>query len=116
MAAASALFQSLPSGGHVILPDDGYYAVRILASDFFPRWGLTSDLVAMDDLDRVRKAIRPDTRAIWCESPSNPLMKIVDIAALATIAHDAKALLIVDGTFATPALKPRPTAFHGWSV
>src|SRR5213079_702842 len=54
MAAASALFQSLPSGSHVLLPEDGYYAVRILATDFFPRWGLTHDLTAMGELDRVR--------------------------------------------------------------
>jgi cystathionine gamma-synthase len=105
MAAASAAFQALPSGSHVILPDDGYYAVRILATDFFPRWQLTSDLVAMTDVDRVRKAIRKETRAIWCESPSNPLMKIADIAELARAAHDAKAILIADGTFATPALQ-----------
>ena len=105
MAAASALFQSLDPGAHVLLPEDGYYAVRTLASDFFPRWGLTHDLTTMDDLDRVRKAMRANTRAIWCESPSNPLMKIADIAALASIAHDSGALLIADGTFATPALQ-----------
>ena len=105
MAAASALFQSLPAGSHVVLPDDGYYALRILGSDFFPRWGLSSDLIAMDDIDRVRKAMRSNTRAIWCESPSNPLMKIVDLQAMASIARDANALLIVDGTFATPALQ-----------
>ena len=105
MAAASALFQMLPPGSHVLLPDDGYYAVRTLATDFFPRWGLTSDLTKMDDLDRVRKSVRPNTRAIWCESPSNPMMNIADIAALASIAHDVKAILIADGTFATPALQ-----------
>jgi cystathionine gamma-synthase len=105
MAAASALLQALPAGGHVLLPDDGYYAVRTLASDFFPRWGLTHDLIAMEDLGRVRAAVRANTRAIWCESPSNPLMKIVDIAALAEIAHRAGALLIADATFATPALQ-----------
>jgi cystathionine gamma-synthase len=105
MAAASALFQALPSGSHVILPEDGYYAVRILATDFFPRWGLTSDLVALTDTDRVRKSIRKETRAIWCESPSNPMMNIADIAELARIAHDANAILIADGTFASPALQ-----------
>jgi cystathionine gamma-synthase len=105
IAAASALFQSLPAGSHVLLPEDGYYAVRILGTDFFPRWGLTCDLIPMADLERVRKALRPNTRAIWFESPSNPLMTIVDIAALAKIARDAKTLLIADGTFATPALQ-----------
>ncbi len=105
MAAASALLQALPSGGHVLLPDDGYYAVRTLGSDFFPRWGLAHELIAMESPERVRAALRPNTRAIWCESPSNPLMKIVDIAALAEIAQRASILLIVDGTFATPALQ-----------
>jgi len=104
MAAASALFQALP-GGHVLLPADGYYALRTLAAEFFPRWGLTSALVALEDLGAVRAAVRPDTVAIWCESPSNPLMKIVDIAGLASIAHDAGGLLIADDTFATPALQ-----------
>src|SRR5437879_12750335 len=85
MSAASALFQALPSGSHVLLPDDGYYAVRILATDFFRRWGLTHDLISMDDPDRIHKAMRPNTRAIWCESPSNPLMRICDIAALASM-------------------------------
>ncbi len=110
MAAASAIFQALATGGHVLLPEDGYYAVRTLASDFFPRWGLTSDFVTMDNLDAVRSAVRGNTSALWCESPSNPLLKIVDIAALASIAHDAGAILIVDGTFATPALQ-RPIEF-----
>jgi len=105
MAAASALFQTLPSGSHVLIPDDGYYAVRTLGADFFPRWGLTHDLIEMTDAGRVRKAMRPNTRAIWCETPSNPLLKVIDIAAMASIAREAKALLIVDGTFATPALQ-----------
>ncbi len=105
MAAVSALFQSLPSGSHVVLPEDGYYAIRTLADDFFPRWGLTHDLVLMADLEAVRRAMRPDTRAIWCESPSNPLMQIADIRSLAKIARQGGAILIADGTFATPALQ-----------
>src|SRR5205814_204278 len=75
MAAASCLLQALPSGAHVILPDDGYYAVRTLAADFFPRWGLTHAYVDMADLDAVAHAMKPETRALWAESPSNPLMK-----------------------------------------
>jgi cystathionine gamma-synthase len=105
MAAASALLQALPSGSHVLLPDDGYYALRVLATDFFPRWGLTHELIAMDDPVRVRNSVRQNTSAIWCESPSNPLMKIVDIAALAALAHESGAILVADGTFATPALQ-----------
>src|SRR5579872_561052 len=105
MAAASAIFQALPPGSHVILPDDGYYGVRVMAGDYFPRWGLTSDFVKMDDLGSVRAALKKNTSAIWCESPSNPLLKICDIAAIASMAHGAGAILIADGTFASPALQ-----------
>ncbi len=105
MSAAACVLQSLPAGAHMILADDGYYGVRALAAEYLPRWGVACDLVAMEDLDAVRAAIRPSTGAIWCESPSNPLMKVVDVAALARIAHDAKAILIADSTFATPALQ-----------
>jgi Cystathionine beta-lyases/cystathionine gamma-synthases len=105
MAAATCLLQSLPPGSHVVLPDDGYHGVRALADDYLVRWGVEYDFVAMEDLDAVRSTMRTSTRAIWCESPSNPLMKIVDVAALAGIAHDANAILIADATFATPALQ-----------
>jgi cystathionine gamma-synthase len=105
MAAATAALQSLPHGAHVILPDDSYYGVRALANEYFPRWGMSVTFVGMDDLDAVRGALRDTTRAIWAESPSNPLMKVVDLAALAGIARDAGAMLMVDNTFATPALQ-----------
>jgi len=105
MAAASALLGSLPPGSHVVLPDDSYYGMRIIANDFFPRWNLTASFVAMHDLDAVRAAMTDATRLVWCETPSNPLMTIVDIAALAKIASDRGAVLGVDGTFATPALQ-----------
>jgi cystathionine gamma-synthase len=114
MAATAALLQALPRGAHVLIPDDSYYAVRIVVSDFFPRWGLSADIVAMDDLDAVRRAIRPETKLVWAETPSNPLMKIVDVAALAELAHASGALLVADGTFATPALQ-RPIE-HGADV
>ena len=105
MAAASALLQSLPADAHVLFPDDSYYAIRSIAGEYFPRWGASSDFIAMEDLGGVRSAMRENTRVIWCETPSNPLMKVVDIAALAEIAHARGALLVVDGTFATPALQ-----------
>ncbi len=105
MAAVTCILQSLPVGSHLILPDDGYYGVGALAVEYLPRWGVECDLVAMVDLDAVRAAVRPSTRVIWCETPSNPLMTIVDVAALARIAHDAKAMLVADMTFATPALQ-----------
>jgi cystathionine gamma-synthase len=105
MAAGAALLQTLPRGAHVLLPDDCYYGFRALAEESFDRWGLTYDFVAMENIDAVRQALRPETKVLWTETPSNPLMKIVDLAALADVAHRHGARLVVDGTFATPALQ-----------
>lgn len=105
MAAGATLLQSLPRGSHILLPDDCYYGYRALAEEMFAAWGLAFDIVAMEDLDAVRTAMRDDTRAVWAESPSNPLLKVADLAALAEIARGAGAKLIVDGTFASPALQ-----------
>jgi cystathionine gamma-synthase len=105
MAAGAAYLQALPAGSHVVFPDDMYYGYRVIARDFFPRWGLTATEVDMADLGKVRAALTPATRLVWAESPSNPLMKVVDLAALAELAHGARAELLVDGTFATPLLQ-----------
>jgi cystathionine gamma-synthase len=105
MAAGAAMLQTLPRGSHVILPADGYYTYRALAAEHFDRWGVSCDIVPMHDLDAVRAAVRAETKLVWMESPTNPLMQISDIAAVASIAHDAGAALLVDGTFATPALQ-----------
>jgi cystathionine gamma-synthase len=105
MAAGAALLQALPKGAHVLLPDDCYYGTIGLANDYFERWGLSFDVVAMEDLDAVRRAMRAETNVVWAESPSNPLLKVVDLRALAGIAHERGASLVVDGTFATPALQ-----------
>ena len=105
MAAGAALLQTLPRGAHVLLPDDCYYGYRELAEEHFERWGLTHTFVGMDDLDAVRRATRGETRLLWAESPSNPLLKVVDLRALAALARGAGARFVVDGTFATPALQ-----------
>ncbi len=105
LAACAAVFQSLPAGAHVLHPDDVYHGVRDLAQDFLPRWGCTSSEVDMSDLEAVRAAMRPETRMLWAETPSNPLLKVTDLEALAGIAHDHGALLAVDNTFATPILQ-----------
>ena len=105
MAAGAALLQALPKGAHVVMPDDCYYGYAGLARDYFERWGLTVTIVAMEDLDDVRGAMRAETQAVWAESPSNPLLKVVDLRALANIAHTHSARLVVDETFATPALQ-----------
>jgi len=107
LAAGAAYLQALPAGSHVIFPDDIYYGFRTIAQEFLPRWGMESTALDMANLASVRAAVRPSTRAIWAETPSNPLMKVVDLAALAAIAREARngVQLIVDGTFATPALQ-----------
>jgi cystathionine gamma-synthase len=105
MAAGATLLQALAPGSHIILPDDSYYGFASLAREFFPPWGLAADFVAMEDLDAVRRALRPETKIVWGESPSNPLLKVVDLAALASIAKEHGALFLVDSTFATPALQ-----------
>lgn len=105
MAAGASLLQALPPGSHVLIPDDAYYGFRELAEEFFSQWNLTWDVVALEDIDAVRGAMRAETRVIWAESPSNPLMKVVDLAALAELAHERGAILVADTTFATPALQ-----------
>lgn len=109
MAAACAVLQSLPAGSEVLLGDDLYHGVRALAERWCAQWRIGWRVVDLSDLDGVRAALSPSTRLIWAESPSNPLLKIADIAALADIAHAGGARLLVDNTFATPLLQ-RPLA------
>ncbi|HEX9942237.1 MAG TPA: aminotransferase class I/II-fold pyridoxal phosphate-dependent enzyme, partial [Thermoanaerobaculia bacterium] len=105
MAAGIALLQTLPPGSHAVFPDDAYYGFRVAAEEFLPNWGIRSDFVAMDDLAALAAALRPETRLVWLESPSNPLLKVVDLAAAAALARRAGALSVVDNTFATPVLQ-----------
>ena len=106
LAAEDALLRAVcVPGDHVILPGDAYGGTFRLVARVFERWGLTYSAVPLDDLDAVRAAVRDTTRVIWCETPTNPLLGIADIAALASIAHDAGALLSVDNTFASPYLQ-----------
>jgi cystathionine gamma-synthase len=105
MAAAAAVLQSLEPGAHVVLPDDAYYHMRAIAHDFLPRWGMRASIVDMADLAALRAALTPQTRLVWLESPSNPLLKVVDLAGAIDAARVAGALTAVDNTFATPALQ-----------
>jgi cystathionine gamma-synthase len=104
-AASLSIFQSLAPGDHVIIPDDVYHGTRTQLRNLLARWGLSHDAVDLTDLDAVRAAFRPSTRLLWIETPSNPLLKIADIAALAEIAHAHGAQVCVDSTFATPVLQ-----------
>ncbi|MFA6955613.1 MAG: aminotransferase class I/II-fold pyridoxal phosphate-dependent enzyme [Thermoanaerobaculia bacterium] len=105
MAAGSAIIQALPPGARVIFTDDSYYAFRLLAGDFMKRWSLDYDIVSMRDLASVREALKKPAALVWAETPSNPLMNVVDIRELVTITHEAGSTLLVDSTFATPALQ-----------
>jgi len=92
-------------GDHIVFPNDAYGGTFRLISNVFNRWGVEHTAVGLDDIDAVRAAIRPNTKLIWCETPSNPLLGIADIEALASAAHEAGALLVVDNTFASPYLQ-----------
>lgn len=105
MAAISAVFQSLKSGDHILLPDDIYYAVKRLMEEVLKRWNLSYDLVDMSNIEAVKKAVIPNTTLIWVESPSNPQLKLSDIEAIAEIAHKNKALCAVDNTWLTPVFQ-----------
>jgi cystathionine gamma-synthase len=111
MAAATAVFQALSPGDHVIAPKVMYWALRNWLKTFAVRWGLSVDFVDMDSLDAVRAAIRPGkTKLVWIETPANPTWIVTDIAGVASIAHEAGAMLAVDSTCATPVLT-RPIEF-----
>jgi cystathionine gamma-synthase len=95
----------LEPGDHVVMSNDVYGGTHRLVNRVHVPWGITLDTVEMTNLDAVRAAIRPDTKILWVETPSNPLMKISDIAALVEIGHDAGVLVVVDNTFASPYLQ-----------
>jgi cystathionine gamma-synthase len=108
-AASAAVFQALAPGDHVLAPIDAYHGtIRLLREVFLP-WGLAATFVDMTDPDAVRRALRPTTRLVWVETPSNPLLKITDIAAIAAIAHAVGARCLCDNTWASPVLQ-RPLA------
>ncbi len=102
LAATGAIFQALAPGDHVLFPDDVYFGAGRLLRELMAPWGLRYSIVNMADLDAVRAAVRPQTRLVWVETPSNPLLKITDIAAVAEIAHAAGARCAVDNTWPSP--------------
>ena len=105
-AAAAALFQALAPGDHVIAPTDVYHGTARLLREVLAPWGLESSFVDMTDPARVEQAIRPRTRLIWVESPSNPLLKITDLARISAIAHRAGARCACDNTWAPIMQRP----------
>jgi cystathionine gamma-synthase len=105
MAAAAAVFQSLPRDAHVVAPRVMYWGLRSWLRNFAEAWGLAVEFVDATSLDVLRRAVRPGrTRLVWIETPANPLWSLTDIAGAAEIAHAGDALLAVDSTAATPVL------------
>jgi cystathionine gamma-synthase len=105
MAAATAVFQALAPGDHVLAPAVMYWSLRNWLMNFAVHWGLQVELIDMDNPEEVRRALRPgSTRLVWLETPANPLWTITDIAVTCEIAHAAGAMVAVDSTVATPVL------------
>ncbi len=111
LAATDAVLHLLSSGDHVLASDDVYGGTFRIFDKVFRRHGISFDAVDMTDPANVARALRPETKLVWIESPTNPMLKLVDLAAVAAIARAHGARTVVDNTFATPCFQ-RPLA-HG---
>ena len=105
-AAAMALFQVLSPGDHVLAHVDAYYGTSRLLRDIFLQWRLEADFIDMSDVEAVKKALRPSTKLAWAETPSNPLLKLVDLEAIADVVHDHGAVCVCDNTWAPTLQRP----------
>ncbi|HEX3258118.1 MAG TPA: cystathionine gamma-synthase, partial [Pseudonocardia sp.] len=106
MGATDVLLRVLLSpGDHIVIPHDAYGGTFRLVDKVLGPWGIAYTPVDLADVGALRAALRPETRAIWCETPTNPLLGIADIAAVADVAREAQARLVVDNTFASPYLQ-----------
>ncbi len=105
MAATLTVFQSLTPQDHVIAPNDSYYGTGVLLRENFAEWGLQTTFVDMTDISQLQNAIRPNTKLIWTETPSNPTLKITDLARVSEIARAAGAICVCDNTWGTPLLQ-----------
>lgn len=105
MAATSTIIEALSSGDHVVCGNDLYGGTYRVFTKVFARFGVEFTFVDTTDLKAVEAAFTPKTKLVWIETPSNPLLKITDIKALAALTHAKKAKLVVDNTFASPALQ-----------
>ena len=101
-AATHAVVQALDPGAHVVAPQDSYHGTARMLRELFARWQVETTFVDMCDLEAVQRAMRPTTRLVWVETPSNPLVRVFDIRRLAELAHAHDATCAVDNTWATP--------------
>jgi len=106
-AVTTALMGQLRAGDHIVSSKAVFGSCRYVVEDHCPRYGIASTLVEGTDLDQWKKAVRPNTKTFFLESPTNPALEVLDINAIAKIAHDAGATLVVDNVFSTP-LYQRP--------
>jgi cystathionine gamma-synthase len=104
--ATMSILQALSPGDHILAHADAYYGTSRLIREIFARWGLEADFVDMSDLAAVKKKLRSNTKLAWAETPSNPLLKIVDLAAVAEVVREAGALLVCDNTWAPVLQRP----------
>ncbi|NKZ79050.1 cystathionine gamma-synthase [Prescottella equi] len=106
MAATDCVLRSLlRPGDHLVIPNDAYGGTFRLIDKVFTQWGIEYTPAAVSDVDAVRAAIRPNTKLVWVETPTNPLLNVGDIAAISEVAQAAGAKLLVDNTFASPYLQ-----------
>jgi cystathionine beta-lyase/cystathionine gamma-synthase len=105
MAATTTVLQTMHPGDHLVLSSDVYGGTYRVVARLFAEWGLSFTAVDMTSLDAVKQALRSETRLVWVETPTNPLLGVVDVAGAAELAHSAGALCAVDNTFATPFLQ-----------
>jgi cystathionine gamma-synthase len=103
--AAMSILQALSPGDQVVAPDDLYFGIRQLLQEIFVPWGLEATFVDMTDTAAVQNVVRPQTKLVMIETPSNPLLKITDIRTVAEMAHNTDAYLVCDNTIATPILQ-----------
>jgi cystathionine gamma-synthase len=105
LAVVTAVVQGLEPGDHILAPDDVYWGVRKVIGEVFAKAGIETTYMDMTSLDGVRSALRPNTRLIWIETPSNPLLKITNLAGIGEIARKANIITVCDSTFASPILQ-----------
>jgi cystathionine gamma-synthase len=105
LAAEDAILRTLDPGDHIIIPDDAYGGTFRLVARVYERLGIAWTACDMRDLGALEAALQPETTLIWIESPTNPLLSVVDIAAVAKLAHGRQVRIVVDNTFATPYLQ-----------
>jgi cystathionine gamma-synthase len=105
-AAAGAVFRALRPGDHAIVPDDMYHGIRKLLNQVFVPWGLELSYVDLTKLESVKAALKPTTKLVWIETPSNPMLKITDIEAVTKLAKTVGAKVACDNTWTPPGMQP----------